>query len=100
MSGKKPHHLSRARESTDDTGWCEALEGLPAVDEPEDAQAQVLLTSVGSELTPEQAFSARLEHAITALQVEARAPCPPPAEPARRAVPCAPRRPAGARAEP
>ncbi len=100
MSGKKPHHLSRARESTDDTGWCEALEGLPAVDEPEDAQAQVLLTSVGSELTPEQAFSTRLEHAITALQVEARAPCPPPAEPARRAVPCAPRRPAGARAEP
>ena len=55
MSGKKHmggHHLSRARE---DEGWCEALEGLPAVDEAEDAQAQVTpscpsLTLTGTEL--------------------------------------------------
>ena len=73
MSGKKqPHHLSRARE--DDTGWCEALSGLPEVnDVSEDVSGQIKLAPNGdSELSAEEAAAALLDHSITALQVEAR----------------------------
>ena len=73
MSSKKQlHHLSRARE--DDTGWCEALSGLPEVDDDaEDVSARKKLAPNGnSELSAEEAFAALLDHSITALQVEAR----------------------------
>lgn len=38
----------------------------------EDSHAQVKLAPLGTELSPEEAFLARLEHSLTALQVEVR----------------------------
>ena len=38
----------------------------------EESHAQVKLAPLGTELSPEEAFLARLEHSLTALQVEVR----------------------------
>ena len=73
MSSKKQvHHLSRARE--DDTGWCEALSGLPDVDDDaEDVSAKIRVAPNGnSEMSAAEAFAALLDHSLTALQAEVR----------------------------